>query len=273
MDTFYSFYTKNFGKISDNAFNLFWTGNYEKCLKLYEQIIASTGSIETMGFNDTLIYHHCSTQLGSNVLENIEIPAPPTREEVLAIYNYEQSQEKQNTTRSRKGLLSQPKVLSKAILAARIGIKNDCEEVIETGTFLGSSSYIFSGIFAKVDTIEADQLLHESASKLLKSKTKNVNCHLGNSGEKLAEILTTKREKQLIFLDAHYSTGITSKEYGICPLEKELEILMSHSEEHIVVIDDIRCMGDSGYPSTKQILDRIPEGRLVTIQYDQMVII
>ena len=273
MRSFYTFYKADFGKISEQTFRLFWSGNYKECLNLYEQIIAYTGSIEVLGFNDTLIYHHCCVQEEKEIASKLIIPKAPNKLEIEAIYKYEKSQEDRAILRNKNPLLVQPKLLSKSILAAKIGIESECEEVIETGTFLGSSSYIFSGCFTKIETIEADRLLYESAVKFLSEKTNNVKCYWGNSGEKLFELLKSKDKKQLIFLDAHYSTGITSKKYGICPLINELDVLMSENNDHIVVIDDIRCMGNEGYPTTKQILDKIPEGRTVQIKYDQMIII
>lgn len=273
MTTFYSFYTKSFGKLSETAFQLFWSGNYQQCRQFYDQIVANTGSIEALGFNDTLIYHHCSMQLGLSVLDNIQFPPPPTHEEILALFQYEKSQECLITRYSKRNLLTQPSVLSKAILAAHIGIQNGCEEIIETGTFLGGSSYLFSGVFSKVDTVEADPRLFQSSNLWLSAKANNIQCHLGESGNILSQVLSQKSKKQLIFLDAHYSTGITSREYGICPLMKELDILLSASVENVIVIDDIRCMETNGYPTLKEILDRIPEGKSITIQYDQMIVV
>ena len=162
--------------------------------------------------------------------------------------------------------------MNKAILAAFIGVNNECEHAVETGTYLGGSSYLFSGVFKNVQTIEADPKLHESSRAWLSSKTKNIQCHLGNSSAILSQVIEPKR-KTLVFLDAHYSTGITSKEYGICPLLGELEILINSDANIVIVVDDIRCMGTSGYPHFKEIIDIIPEGRKVTIQYDQLIIV
>lgn len=272
MDTFYSLYTKNFGKLSEAAFNLFWGGNYQNCYDLYRQIINYTGSINALGYNDILIYHHCLIQLKLGTAENISLPSPPTDKEINGLYEYEINQERLISNTSGKNILSQPSILSKAILASHIGLQNNCREVIETGTFLGGSTYLFSGIFNSVETIEADQNLYESSREWLLNKRENIRCHIGDSAKVIDKILKEKDKKQLIFLDAHYSTGITSKKYGICPLIEELEVIKSHQREHTVVIDDIRCMGSEGYPSMAEILKLIPEGKKITIQYDQMVI-
>ena len=198
---------------------------------------------------------------------------PPTKEEIIHLYNYEVSQENAANLNSGKNILVQPSILSKAVLVAYIGLHNGCEQAIETGTFLGNTSYLFSGVFDTVDTIEADPSLHNSAESWLASSRNNIHCHLGDSGELLSEIVANSQRKQLIFLDAHFSMGITSKKYGTCPLLRELDIIFGLSLNNVVVIDDIRCMSTTGYPTLKEILDRIPEGRSVNIQYDQLVII
>ena len=173
-----------------------------------------------------------------------------------------------------KNILSQPNWLNKAIKAASIGIKHNCSRVIETGTFLGVSTYIFSGVFDEVITIEADEKLHEVAKEWLAEKTNNITCLRGNSGELLSRNIVNRDERILIFLDAHYSTGITSKEYGICPLIDELNaIYESSNAECITVIDDIRCMGMEGYPTISEIIERIPIGKAITIEHDQMIIL
>jgi hypothetical protein len=74
-------------------------------------------------------------------------------------------------------------------------------------------------------------------------------------------------------LDAHYSKGNTSKEFGACPLIDELKIIFSNSSKAIIVIDDIRTMnGKNGYPKLLDILNYIPNNLVVKILYDQLII-
>lgn len=248
-------------------------GDYQSCVQYYREIMPYVESIEALGFTDTLIYHHCSRQIGANVLDEVRVPTPPTKDEIVHLYNYEVSQENARNLNPRKNILVQPSILNKAVLVAYIGLKNGCVQAIETGTFLGSTSYLFSGIFDTVDTIEADPSLYYSAECWLTARRSNTRCHLGDSVELLPEIMANRHGKKLIFLDAHYSMGITSKKFGICPLLNELDIVLGSSLKNVVVIDDIRCMETTGYPTLAEIFDRIPEGRSVNIQYDQLVII
>lgn len=276
-DSFYSFYTKNLGQASDIGFSLFWNAQYQQCIDYYEGLIKYTGSIAKLGLSDALRYAHCCLVLGKDVIADFIPPPPPSRDEIIAIYDYENSQEnliRKNATGQFKSILTQPTTLNKAVLAAKIGIENNCNEAIETGTYLGESTYLFSGPFDSVETIEADKLLHLSASHWLYAKASNpVVCHLGNSGSALQAILQKKQSKQLIFLDAHYSTGITSNKYGVCPLIEELKIIFSSNVDCTIVIDDIRCMENPGYPNLREILQLIPEYKKVRIESDQLVII
>jgi len=273
MNQFYSFYTKSLGKLSKAAFEFFWNGEYQKACELYRGIISYLGSVEALGFNDTLIYYHCCRQVGIDIVNEMNIPIAPSKSEIINLYDYENSQEKLAVMHSSNSILVQPHVLNKAVLAAFIGVQNGCSQAIETGTYLGASSYLFSGVFDTVDTIEADPRLHDSSKYWLGLKSTNITCYLGDSGNLLSQIVAGRSKKQLVFLDAHYSTGITSKEYGVCPLLQELDKLVNTDVNCVVIVDDIRCMETPGYPSLKEILDLIPEGKSVTIRCDQLIII
>jgi len=272
--SFYTFYSSDMGAFSKHVFSLFWQGKYRECVELYKiPLKLYAGNILCLGMNDALIYHHCSFLINQDILHDLKIPSPPTKSEIINLYEYEASQEKLLHKLSGKNILSQPSILHKAILAARAGIVTDCEECIETGTNLGMSSFLFSGSFDSVETIEADKNLHATSSRWLNKKSgKIINCHLGNSAFHLESILSNKTKKQLIFLDAHYSSGITSKEYGECPLLEELSLIFQSSIPCTIVVDDIRLMGSPNWPDIKDILNLIPQGKQIIIEHDQMII-
>jgi hypothetical protein len=274
---FYQFYYRNLGNLSEAASKLFWAGDYRSCYEILNSAIAMVG-ISNLGMHDLLVWHYCGHRLGVGVWPSgFSLPSPPSPEQAENLYHYELALESSGADlghedQHKQSILSQPKFLSKALLACHFGIATQCRGVIETGTYLGSSSYVFSGVFQSVDTIEADPLLHESSKKWLGETTKNVSCHLGNSALVLARLLNQRREKHLIFLDAHYSFGPTSNEYGACPLVDELKVLMSSAHPSTIVIDDCRCMGTPGYPSLEEIFSLIPKGRSCQISFDQLII-
>lgn len=273
-ETFYCFYTKELGKMSDIAFSLFSNAQYSDCIKYYESIIPYFGCVAKLGMNNLLIYQYCCR------LENIKcdvsssIPPPPCKEDLNQIYRYEINQEIRSVliSKNKSSILSQPKILNKGILAAKIGLDHKCTSAIETGTFLGATSYLFSGVFHSVTTIEADANLAEAAKTWLETSRNNIKCLCGNSGDLILQALNQNNEKKLLFLDAHFSNGITSSTYGNCPLLNELVAAFNASSPVVIVVDDIRLMGRDGWPTIGQIVNTIPEGYQLSIVYDQIII-
>jgi hypothetical protein len=272
---FYSFLKTRLGHLSEAAFQLFWNRQYEKCFNLLDHNIKAIG-ISNTGMGDLLTWHHCGFRIGQNVWDDaFKFPDAPNANEIQSLYTYQESREQRLVKNSKtKGILQQPVILDKAILAANIGLLHGCEEVIETGTYLGGSSYIFSGSFSQVSTIEADEELHKSAASWLAKSTANVICHLGNSSKVLSEILVSSRTgKKLFFLDAHYSGGPTTGVYGACPLIDELLVITELVQDYVIVIDDAREMGRTiGYPSFEEIFRYLPRGKTCQVEHDQIII-
>jgi hypothetical protein len=109
---------------------------------------------------------------------------------------------------------------------------------------------------------------------------RNVKIFMGESPDMLPQIfkdldshrssIFTKRSKDnrsIIYLDAHYSGESNfgfgeedsySGKYGKCPLMQELdEISKHHIRDHTIMIDDIRCMGTEGWPTTNEVLEKL----------------
>jgi hypothetical protein len=272
---FYSFSKNRLGFLSDMTFHLFWIGRYEECFNILDRNAKEIG-VSNLGMLDLLIWHHCGLRLGKQMWnDELTIPEAPNAKEILSLYTYQLSRENRSIKKGAftKGILFQPSVLDKAVLAAYIGLSHGCDEVIETGTFLGGSSYIFSGPFTHVSTIEADEDLHESASSWLSKFTNNVRCFLGNSSQVLPQILPTLSSgKKLFFLDAHYSGGPTSSSYGNCPLMDELIYVTEMVQDYVIVVDDAREMGKTGFPTFEEIFRCVPRGRTCQIEHDQIII-
>ena len=244
-----------------------------ECISFYESSTMHIGDIASLSFTDFLIYRHCHIALSKEFLFDFsKLPPPPSKVEAVSLYNYECSIEQNLDINA--ALLSQPKIIAKALLASFHGIKEGCDICIESGTFLGASSYLFSGVFDKVHTIEADPLLYKSSSSFLSVSRDNITAYHGNSASIIPKILESlSNHKVLFFLDAHYSTGITSRDFGICPLIAELNAIFQSTIDFTIVIDDARCMnGSDGYPSFSDIFALIPSQYCVYIQYDQIVI-
>lgn len=116
--------------------------------------------------------------------------------------------------------------------------------------FIESGSYLGDGIicayncnmFSKIYSIEIKKELYDNLCKKFNSY-KNINLHLGDSGEILGDIIKNINEGITFWLDGHYSAGITgcSKKY-LSPIEKELEIIAEYlkdKDNSLIIIDDI----------------------------------
>jgi hypothetical protein len=125
----------------------------------------------------------------------------------------------------------------------------DYSILIESGTFLGESTEYFATHVQQVYTIEVSDTLYQRARDRL-ARLPNVEVIHGDSGVVLESLLVRIDEPCVIFLDGHYSGGVTSHGAKKVPIYEELHHVFSHPvKNHLVVIDDARCfIGADGYP-------------------------
>jgi hypothetical protein len=122
----------------------------------------------------------------------------------------------------------------------RYGIKN----VIETGTYHGTTTAWFLSHFDKVISCEINLGYHQQAKENLEKHPNYANLNLicGSSTDFLNDMLTgLDMDKTAIFLDAHWYEN---------PLLKELEILAAYRPK-LICIHDMQNPHDStmGYDS------------------------
>jgi hypothetical protein len=131
---------------------------------------------------------------------------------------------------------------------------------VETGTFMGDTSYQMKDVFKQVDTIELDEKLALKAQARF-ADFKNVKVWVGDSGEKIDDILRGIPSKtiSLFWLDGHFSGGITAKADLNTPISKELEKVLKHNKNHVILIDDARLFysGEEDYPPMEEIEKQI----------------
>ena len=116
--------------------------------------------------------------------------------------------------------------------------------LIETGTYLGSSTILFAQFVNKIYTIESQQKYFDlSQKRFLNLKLTNVEGILGNSESSLELILKeiSPDSKQILvaYLDAHW--------YEQIPTTQELSQLDEWGGPFIALIDDFKVEDDSGY--------------------------
>lgn len=124
-----------------------------------------------------------------------------------------------------------------ALLKRNYGI----DTIVETGTFHGGTTILFSLLFDKVHTIEFESNNYASAKKNLEPYA-NVTCHFGSSEVVLQQILPTlKNQRILFYLDAHWES--------FWPMLDELEeISKTHQDNCVIVIDDFKVPGRPDIP-------------------------
>lgn len=130
--------------------------------------------------------------------------------------------------------------------------------LVETGTYLGDTSWWFKREFSRIHTIEVDPFLHAQAMRRFRRQP-HVTVHLGDSGQLLREIVPHVNQRALYWLDGHYSGGITGLGEAECPVMAELEASYGLAKAAFVIaIDDARCFGhDPGYPSIAAVRERV----------------
>jgi hypothetical protein len=151
---------------------------------------------------------------------------------------------------------------------------------IETGTYLGETSNYLSQFSNSVITIEPSEFLYKQAKERY-GHVKNIDFVFGTSEERFEEIIMSLHGDLNIFLDGHYSEGLTFKSKKDCPLLVELESLVRNLENFDRVhlfIDDVRLMNPSlpdfrDYPTLLNVLTILaPFTGQVLVEHDILVV-
>ncbi len=113
---------------------------------------------------------------------------------------------------------------------------------VETGTYVGTTTFACEPHFEKLYTIELDKQLYDNVSAGY-SRNKITFLH-GDSSNVLTELIPTLDRPTIFFLDGHWSSGNTGKGEKDCPLVEEVSRITSLFRENgIIIIDDYRLFG------------------------------
>jgi hypothetical protein len=131
-----------------------------------------------------------------------------------------------------------------------------CEVFIETGTYLGDTIFSQKGNFKRLLSIELSKKLYNAAKRRFR-KYSHIEIFSGNSGDLLFKIMPDINSRALLWLDGHFSGGITAKGKTESPVFRELEaIFANNNPKHIILIDDARLfIGQRDYPTVKELTD------------------
>jgi len=129
-----------------------------------------------------------------------------------------------------------------------------CSILIETGTYLGDTVFSQKDNFEGIISIELSNRLFNAAMRRFK-KYSHIKVLHGNSGDILPEIMPGIDRRSLLWLDGHYSSGLTARGETESPVFRELDaIFRNNSFFHIILIDDARLfIGKRDYPTMDEL--------------------
>jgi len=132
---------------------------------------------------------------------------------------------------------------------------------VETGTYRGDTLAHVRTHVARSVSIELDETLCALARNRFR-RHPDVEILWGDSGALLADVLQTLTEPSALWLDGHYSGGVTADSGGDAPVLSELTAALTCSVGHLVLIDDARLFdGTDGYPTLETVSSLIATHR------------
>jgi hypothetical protein len=146
---------------------------------------------------------------------------------------------------------------------------------IETGTYRCKSAILLGQKFIKCTTIELDVELASRATQRL-SKIQNISVIQGTTREVLQQVLPNRNTGLLVWLDAHFSGGVTAGEDDKCPLMAEIKVLMATraKENTIILIDDARALiGHGDWPMLSDVVSTAVEAGWAAVSIDDVLVV
>jgi hypothetical protein len=145
-----------------------------------------------------------------------------------------------------------PHSLSKFRNLVSVAKKTGARQFIETGTYLGRTTRWAASRFEHVVTIELDPKLAARAAKSL-ADLRNVEVIEGDAVERLREVMARPAVRDaLVYLDGHFSGGVTARGRTDEPACEGLEVLVPHIDKvRGIVVDDFRTFGTEFPTPTK----------------------
>ena len=150
-------------------------------------------------------------------------------------------------------------------LARQIIARCAIARIVETGTFLGTTTEFFAQFGLPVVTVEVNPEFAKHCSERLRDR-KNVDLRVADSPEVLRDLAREKIDRgvpTLFYLDAHWQENL--------PLREEAELAITNFAKAVLLIDDFAVPDDPGYffddygPGKRLDLDYLMKGKLPTL--------
>ena len=136
-------------------------------------------------------------------------------------------------------------------------MRSGCDAIVETGTYLGTSTAFFARHRLPVHSCELREEYFAAALSQLTAFA-NVTLYLSDSRRFLSELAadpTADYQRPFFYLDAHW--------YDDLPLADEIRIIQKRWPQHVIMVDDF-CVPEAGYS-----FDRYPNGLELTLDHLQ----
>jgi len=150
----------------------------------------------------------------------------------------------------------------------RYGLKT----LVETGTYYGEMVAAMKRHFDRIYSIEFVPELAERAQRKFAADS-HIKIFCGDSRVVMPQVLALLAAPALFWLDAGYY-GWIGKQGDQQRLSAELEMILSHPFQHIILLDDARGLtGRDGVPSVADVKSYVEgkfPGRQVRVEYDIM---
>lgn len=145
--------------------------------------------------------------------------------------------------------------------------KHNLKVFIETGTYAGNTIIAVKDSFEKIYSIELNNFIYKLAKQKFKSFP-HIQILNGESDDVLRSLLPNINNRALFWLDAHYSSGATSKGKKHTPIFEELDAIFTHKiKNHIILIDDMKdFIGTNDYPTIEELTAYILENSDYSIE-------
>ena len=148
--------------------------------------------------------------------------------------------------------------------------KYDLHTLVETGTYYGEMVAAMKNRFSRIYSVEYDHQLAQRAIKKF-SRYSHIQILEGDSQQIIPELLKSLTAPALFWLDAGYY-GWAGLQGNKQRLTTELEAILRHPVQHVILMDDARGLnGQNGAPTVAELKQRIESefpGRLVEVEYD-----
>ena len=148
--------------------------------------------------------------------------------------------------------------------------KYDLHILVETGTYYGEMVAAMKDRFSRIYSVEYDHQLAQRAIKKF-SRYSHIRILEGDSQQVIPELLQSLTAPALFWLDAGYY-GWAGLQGNKQRLTTELEAILRHPVQHVILMDDARGLnGQNGAPTVAELKQRIESefpGRLVEVEYD-----